>query len=347
MAGMTPREQRVWLEARSRELGFDAFGVATVPESVREEYFLRWIAEGQQGEMAWLARDPTRRTRPRKVLPEARSIVVVGLNYFQPEPERRGRIAKYALGGDYHKLTLKRLKHLCAEMRAWGGAQKPYVDTGPVLEKPIAELAGLGWQAKNTLTINQKHGQWLFLGVILTTLELPVDAPPKERCGTCTRCLDVCPTQAISAPFQLDARRCLSYLTIEHAGPIPHEFRRALGAHLYGCDDCLDVCPWNRWAQVTREARFAPRPLPDLREMLGWDETRFADSMAGSPIKRSGLLRWKRNIAVVLGNIGTPGDLPALQTLVEGPDTLLAEHASWAADEIRRRTSGASSPSSQ
>jgi epoxyqueuosine reductase len=333
------REWKNCLAEQARDLGFEVFGVAAVPESVGEAYFLQWIAEGQHGEMAWMAREPERRTRPSRVLPEARSIVVVGLNYYQKEPARRGRIAKYALGGDYHKLMLKRLKRMCSQMREWGGAQKPYVDTGPVLEKPLAALAGLGWQAKNTLTINRKQGQWLFLGVILTTLDLPADEPEKERCGSCTRCLDICPTNAITAPFQLDARKCLSYLTIEHAGPIPLEYRRPLGDHLYGCDDCLDICPWNRWATETREAKFAARPLPDLRTMLGWTEDEFAEALAGSPMKRSGLRRWKRNASVVLGNIGDGDDLPALGALAQGADEMLAEHATWAISEIKNRLS--------
>lgn len=254
--------QKRALAKRAEALGLDAFGVVAVPVEVRAEYFKRWLAEGQHGEMTWMARDPERRTDATAVLPEARSIVVAGLNYYQPEPTRRGRIAKYALGADYHKVLLKKLKQLCLEMQGWEGVQKPYVDTGPVLEKPIAAAAGIGWQAKNTLTINATHGQWLFLGVILTTLELPPDAPAKERCGSCTRCLTACPTGAITAPFQLDSRKCLSYLTIEHPGAFPLEYRRALGDHLYGCDDCLDVCPWNRWAQTTREAKFQARDYP-------------------------------------------------------------------------------------
>ncbi len=334
---LNPAEQKAELASLARELGFDAFGVAPVEVDVRRDYFLQWLDTQKHGEMAWLSRDPERRTDARRVLPDARSIVVVGLNYYQPEPERRGRIAKYALGADYHRFMLKRLKHLCTRMREWGGSQKPYVDTGPVMEKPVAAAAGIGWQAKNTLTINKEHGQWLFLAVILTTLDLPADSPMQDRCGSCTRCIDVCPTQAITAPYQLDASRCISYLTIEHPGAIPMEFRRPMGDHLFGCDDCLDICPWNKWAVETRESKLAARPYPDLQEMLAWDEATFAETFVGTPMKRSGLQRWKRNCCIVLGNTGTPDDRAALRRLSEGEDALLAEHADWAIDEINRR----------
>lgn len=333
----SPAELKEGLRQRAHAEGFEAFGVVAVPVELRREYFRRWIAEGQQGEMDWLARDPERRLHPEQVLPEARSVVVLGLNYYQPEPARRGRIAKYALGRDYHTVMLKRLKRLCLWLREQGGVQRPYVDTGPLLEKPLAALAGIGWQGKNTMVLNRPQGQWLFLGTLLTTLELPPDAAAADRCGTCTRCLDVCPTQAITAPYQLDARRCISYLTIEHKGSIPEDFRRAIGDHLYGCDDCLDVCPWNRWAQATREAKFAPLPYPDLREMLAWDGTAFAEATAGTPLKRLGRARFLRNVCVVLGNIGTAEDLQSLIRAAQDPEPLVAEHAAWALAEIGRR----------
>lgn len=320
------------------DLGFSTMGFVSLPTKLRGAYFRQWIAEEQYGQMEWMARNVDRRLDPNQVLPEARSMVVVGLNYFQTEPERRGRIAKYALGKDYHKFMLSRLKQLCRQMREWGGIQKPYVDTGPVLEKPIAALAGIGWQAKNTLTISREHGQWLFLGVILTSLEFEPDPLSKDHCGSCTRCIDVCPTQAITAPYQLDARRCISYLTIEHRGAIPMEFRRAIGDHLFGCDDCLDICPWNRWARKTEELKLSPISYPDLGTMLNWDETEFQQMTAGTPIRRSGLSRWKRNICVVLGNIGTENDLEALAAASAGTDSLVAEHADWAVAEIRTRT---------
>jgi len=327
------------LAAQARALGFEAFGVAPIDPPLRREYYLNWIAEGRHGNMRWMERNNERRLQPANILPEAKSILCLGMNYWQPHPERRGRIARYALGGDYHKVILKKLKLLCAYLREhYKSDQKPYVDTGPVLEKPVAVSAGLGWQGKSTILLNDReHGTWLFLGMIFTTLELEPDNPPADRCGTCTRCIDACPTDAITAPYQLDARRCISYLTIEHDGPIPLEYRRAIGDRIFGCDECLDVCPWNKWAQKTREAKFAPRTYPDLREMLAWDEATFNDALAGTPMRRSGLTRWKRNLCVVLGNIGTADDLPALEQAAREPDEVIAEHARWAAAEVRSR----------
>jgi epoxyqueuosine reductase len=328
---------RELLRREAETLGFAAFGVAPVPSDLRADYFRRWIAEGMHGDMAWLARDPDRRADPARVLPEARSIVVLGANSWQPQPDRGYRVATYALGGDYHDLLLRRLKRLCAVMREHGGAQRPYVDTGPVLEKPLAAAAGLGWQGKNTLLIHRRHGTWLLLGVILTTLDLPADRPEPDRCGSCTRCQDACPTQAFPAPYQLDARRCLAYLTIEHKGAIPLEFREALGERVFGCDDCLTACPWNKWAVATREARFAARPLPPLRETLAWTPEDFARAFAGTPVKRLGLERWQRNALTVLGNVGGPADRPAVRSLLGHPDPMVAEHAAWAESRLAAR----------
>jgi epoxyqueuosine reductase len=335
---MDPRALRQRLVASAKELGFDAFGVAPVEVDVRADYFKKWIADGMHGDMAWLARNPDRRTDARKVLPEARSLVVVGLNYYQPHPPAGYRIAKYALGADYHDVILARLKELCDVMASLGGEQKPYVDTGPVLEKPVAAAAGLGWQGKSTILIHRGAGTWLFLGVILTTLELEATtAKEPDRCGSCTRCIDACPTAAIIAPYQMDARKCLAYLTIEHKGAIPVEYREALGDRVFGCDDCLDVCPWNKWAVATREARFAPRPHPPLRETLAWTDEQFLEHFKGTPVERLGLARWRRNALTVLGNVGTSGDLPAAETLVGSPDPMVAEHAAWAVDRLRSR----------
>ena len=335
---MDPRALRQRLAASAKELGFDAFGVAPVEVDVRADYFKKWIADGMHGDMAWLARNPDRRTDARKVLPEARSLVVVALNYYQPHPPAGYRIAKYALGADYHDVILARLKELCVVMESLGGEQKPYVDTGPVLEKPVAAAAGLGWQGKSTILIHRGAGTWLFLGVILTTLELEATAAKEpDRCGSCTRCLDACPTAAIIAPYQMDARKCLAYLTIEHKGAIPVEYREALGDRVFGCDDCLDVCPWNKWAVATREARFAPRPHPPLRETLAWTDEQFLEHFKGTPVERLGLARWRRNALTVLGNVGTSGDLPAAETLLGSPDPMVAEHAAWAVDRLRAR----------
>jgi epoxyqueuosine reductase len=325
------------LVAQAKALGFDVCGVSSIQPELRADYYRRWIAEGQHGSMDWMERNNERRLNPASVLPEARSIVVVGMNHHQPVSQPRGRIAQYALGGDYHNLIYKRLKKLCAWLRDYGGEQKPYVDTGPVMEKPIAVAAGLGWQGKNTLLIHPRHGTWLFLGTIFTTLELETDLGYPDRCGSCSRCIDACPTGAITAPYQLDARRCIAYLTIEHHGAIPLEWRKAIGDHLYGCDDCLDVCPWNRWAAASREAVFDARERPDLRAMLGWTEEDFNRHFAGSPIRRLKLPRWLRNCCVVLGNCGTPEDLPALQVAADHPEPLVREHARWAIGEIEAR----------
>lgn len=325
------------LKKAAEALGFSAFGVTAVPVELRADYFRRWLAEGYHGDMAWMAREPERRTDPTRVLPEARSIIVLGANSWQPQPERGYKVATYALGGDYHDVLLQKLKQLCDDMHPHGGVHRPYVDTGPVLEKPLAAAAGLGWQGKNTLLIHRRQGTWLLLGVILTTLELPADTPEPDRCGSCTRCQDACPTQAFPAPYQLDARRCLAYLTIEHKGPIPEEFRVALGDRVFGCDDCLTVCPWNKWAVTTREARFAARPLPPLRETLAWTETDFTRIFSGTPIKRLGLARWWRNALIVLGNTGKPEDVSAVKGLLHHPDPVLAEAAAWAERRLTER----------
>ena len=323
------------LEGEARELGFDAFGVAKVPLSLRSDYYERWIAEGRHGTMAWMERNNDRRLHPERLIDEARSIIVVGLNYYQPDPDRPYRIAKYALGDDYHNLILRRLKKLCRILRdEYGGVQRPYVDTGPLLEKPVAAAAGLGWQGKSTILIHPEQGTWQFLGNIVTTLDLPADEPVKDRCGSCTACIDVCPTRAITAPYQLDASKCISYLTIEHDGPIPAEYREAIGDRLFGCDECLDVCPWNRWAVPTREAKFKARELPAPREMMAWDEATFAEAMQGSPMRRLKLKRFRRNLCVVLGNTGTAEDLPALKAVAAGPDAMVAEHAQWALRQL-------------
>ncbi|HBM86362.1 MAG TPA: tRNA epoxyqueuosine(34) reductase QueG [Opitutae bacterium] len=331
-------EIRERLKVEAQALGFHSFGVSPVPLELRRDYYKKWIAEGRHGTMSWMERNNDRRMHPDQLLPEARSIIVLALNYYQPDPERPYRIAKYALGDDYHNFMLRRLKRLCRILREeYGGAQRPYVDTGPLLEKPIAAAAGLGWQGKSTILIEPKRGTWSFLANIVTTLDLPADTPTKDRCGSCTRCIDACPTGAIHAPYQMDATKCISYLTIEHDGPIPLEYREAIGDRIYGCDTCLDVCPWNKWATPTVEAKFLPRELPALRELLLWDDLTFRERMIGSPIRRVKLPRFQRNICVVLGNIGTAEDLPALEVVASGADAMVAEHATWAIEKIRAR----------
>jgi epoxyqueuosine reductase len=340
---VSPIQLKELLREEAARLGFAAFGVAATNSPLRREYFERWLAEGQHGGMAWLERNNDRRLAPEKLLaapagePRAQSLIFVGMNYYQTEPPRRYRIAKYALGRDYHNLMLKRVRRLAALARDQGGECRAYVDTGPILEKPLAAQAGLGWQGKNTLLIHPKLGTWLLLGVVATTLELPPDEPTRDHCGACTACIDVCPTRAITAPYQLDARRCLAYLLIEHHGPIPEEFRAAVGNRLFGCDDCLDVCPWNKWASATREAALIPRDYPDVREMLAWNEDDFRTHTQGTPLARLKLPRLKRNAAIVLGNIGNVDDLPALAEAASDADAVIAEHAQWAAGRIRER----------
>ncbi len=324
------------IKRRAAELGLDACGITAAYPTRHADFFRDWAARDQAGEMAWLTRDPDRRGDPRLVLPGARSLIVGGLNYWQPTPGGRGRIARYALGEDYHEVLLEKLRTLADEISAQGAAAKVYVDTGPVLEKPLAQRAGLGWQGKSTMLINRSRGPWLLLGEIITTLDLDPDAPETDHCGSCSRCLDACPTRAITAPYQLDARRCIAYLTIELKGSIPEELRPLIGDRVYGCDECLDVCPWNRFAETTREARFlaGPETALDLRAMLEMTNTEFKRRFARSPIlrvKRRGLLR---NICVVLGNIGTMEDLPALQRAENHEEPLVREHAAWAARQI-------------
>ncbi|MEI9998636.1 MAG: tRNA epoxyqueuosine(34) reductase QueG [Verrucomicrobiota bacterium] len=335
------------IKSLARSLGLDACGITGAEPARHAAFYRQWTADGKAGEMAWLAREPERRSDPARVLPGVRSIVVAGLNYWQPSPAGRGRVARYALGEDYHHVLLGKLDALAREISASAaGAQaKVYVDTGPVLEKPLAERAGLGWQGKSTMLISPKLGPWLLLGEILTTLELEPDAPARDHCGSCSRCLDACPTGAITAPYQLDARRCIAYLTIELKGSISEDLRPLIGDRVYGCDECLEVCPWNRFARTTREARFlAPAgdaANDDLHALLEITPAEFKRRFARSPIlrvKRRGLLR---NVCVVLGNIGTAEDLPALHRAEHHDEPLVREHAAWAVRQILEREAAA------
>jgi epoxyqueuosine reductase len=329
------------IAAEAAALGFDDCRIAPAAKALHAEEFLAWLADGRHATMEWLARNPERRTDPQQVLPGAKSIIVLATNYYvAAKPAGRGRFARYAWGDDYHDVLGKRLKQFDQTLIELGGTQRPYVDTGPVLERDAASESGLGWNGKSTVQIHRHLGTWFFLSEILTTLELPPDSPSIDHCGKCTRCLDACPTGAITAPHQLDSRRCISYLTIEHRGPIPEEFREAIGDRIYGCDDCLTACPWNRFAQASREVTFAAREHVtdwDLRDFLALDEEGFRTLFRKSPIrrtKRSGLLR---NVCVALGNVGTAEDLPALEKAAADPDPVIAEHAAWAIGKIRRR----------
>jgi epoxyqueuosine reductase len=341
---MSPAEIKSALLVKAQALGFDDCRVAPALPAAHRALFEQWIAEGKHGDMAWMARNVERRTDPRVVLPGARSVIVLALNYYQGSgPENDYRIARYAWNDDYHDLIEKKLRELDAFLTSQGGTQKPYVDTGPVLERDFASEAGLGWGGKSTMQIHRHLGTWFFLADILTTLDLPADTPAKDMCGKCTRCIDACPTQAITAPRRMDARRCISYLTIESKGSIPLEFRRAIGDRIYGCDACLDACPWNRHAQESREATFQARETvfsKSLRDFLALTEDEFRALFAKSPIKRIKRPAFLRNVCVALGNGGRWDDLPALAAAAADPHPLIAEHAAWAIAEIRQRHSG-------
>ncbi len=294
--------------------------------------------------MAWLSKNADRRTNPQLVLPGARTVIMVACNYTPPLPERERpkdyQIASYAWGEDYHEVLTPRIRALEEILAAHGGIQRSYIDTGPVLERDYAALAGLGWHGKSTMLISRELGAFFFLGSLLTTLEITPDPPATDRCGRCTRCIDVCPTQAITGAQQLDARRCVSYLTIELKGTIPEDLRPLIGNRIYGCDDCAAVCPWNRFATAAQETRFAAKPFVrewTLRGFLDLDDQGFRDLFRNSPIKRIKRRGFLRNVCVALGNTGTEADIPALERAASDPEPLIAEHATWAIAEIRKR----------
>ena len=327
--------------ALARQLGFDLcrFAPATAPEHANQ--FRTWLAKGAAGEMAYLKANSEKRCSPELVLRDAKTVLVLGLNYYRgSRPAGAARIARYAWGDDYHELIKKRLAVLDRFLTEHGGNQKCYVDTGPVLERDHAAKAGLGWQGKSTMLVNRTMGTWFFIATILTTLQFSADVPEPDRCGTCTRCINACPTGAISEAYQLDARRCISYLTIELKGPIPIELRPLIGDRIYGCDDCLEACPWNRFAKVSHESAFAMHPevaAMHLRDYLKLDEPRFRTLFRSSPIKRTKRRGLLRNVCVALGNVGTVDDLPALNAAASDEEPLIAEHARWAIEQILRR----------
>lgn len=329
-------------------LGFDACRIARAKVATHADDFHQWIDDGCHAEMGWMARNPERRADPTKVLDGCRAVICLALNYypgsspFTAGDEGGYRIARYAWNDDYHDLMEKRLRQLVSALDELGGEHRPYVDTGPVLERDFATDAGLGWNGKSTVQIHRGLGTWFFLAEVLTTLPLEPDPPFGDHCGKCTRCIDVCPTRAITAPHRLDARRCVSYLTIEHKGEIPLEFRAAIGDRIYGCDECLEVCPWNRFAKQSREMAFHARGelfSHSLRDFLALDEAGFRALFARSPIKRIKRSRFLRNVCVALGNAGDEKDLPVLERAAAGPDELVSEHARWAIVEIRKRLS--------
>jgi epoxyqueuosine reductase len=341
----------------ARELGFALCRVARCGPPAHGEAFRSWLDDGMAGEMTpWLERGSHKRLDPQAILPGARSMIVLALNYWQgergeppPAPPgatarpATGRVARYAWGEDYHGLIETKLRALDAFLQTGGGRQRWYVDTGPILERDFAAEAGAGWHGKSTMLLHPELGTWYFLAEILTTLDLPPDPPIRPRCGSCTRCLDACPTGAIrrDRPYHLDARLCISYLTIEHRGAIPLELRPLLGDRIYGCDDCLDACPWNRFAQTSREAAFQARPGTAgmaLRDYLALSEEDFRTLFRGSPLKRTKRRGLLRNVCVALGNTGSPEDVPALQRTADVEEEMIAEHARWAIARIASRS---------
>ena len=341
LAGKPKLRER--LEREARNLGFSAFGIAPADAAPKSAARLKeWLASGAHGDMIWMEETAERRGTPAALWPEVRSVIALGMSYapttdplaLANRPEI-GRISVYAQGADYHDVVKKALKALARWLVAEaGGDLKVFVDTAPVMEKPLSEAAGLGWIGKHTNLVSRTDGNWLFLGAIYTSLELEPDNPHVERCGSCTACQSACPTDAFPSPFRLDARRCISYLTIEHKGSIPHELRKAIGNRIYGCDDCLAVCPWNRFADAARRnAAFAPRAeltAPALADLLSLDDDTFRQVFAGSPIKRIGRNRMVRNAAIAAGNSGLAELVPILNKLSEDADPVVAEAACWA-----------------
>ena len=338
---------RAGLEAQATALGFASLGVAAADAAPEAAARLRaWLDAGCHGDMLWMAETAARRGSPRALWPEVQSVVMLGTSYAPAlDPLRHaargdvGAVSVYALGGDYHDVVKKRLKALARWLVAAAPSVevKVFVDTAPVMEKPLAAAAGLGWQGKHSNLVSRAHGSWLFLGAIYTTLELAPDAPHADRCGRCTACQSACPTDAFPAPYRLDARRCISYLTIEHAGPIPVDLRRAIGNRIYGCDDCLAVCPWNKFARAAHDMAFAPRAelaSPRLGDLLALDDAAFRALFAGSPIKRIGRNRFVRNCLIAAGNSGDASLLPAVRALLGDADAVVREAACWAAAQL-------------
>ena len=326
-----------------QELGFAALAIAAPDLAEADAGLARWLAAGCHGEMDYMARHAELRTRPEALVPGTRSIIVVRMDYLPARPvddasesPLQANISRYAWGRDYHKLLRQRLQKLAERISAEIGpfGYRAFTDSAPVMEAELAARAGLGWRGKHTLLLNRETGSWFFLGELFTDLPLPLDAPITDHCGTCRACLDACPTAAFTGPHELDARRCISYLTIELKGSIPEELRPLLGNRIYGCDDCQQACPWNRFAPLTAEADFLPRQGLDhatLIDLFAWDEAAFNERLAGSPIRRIGYERWLRNLAVALGNAPTtPEVTAALDVRCDNPSALVREHVAWA-----------------
>jgi epoxyqueuosine reductase len=337
------------LTAQARALGFDCLGI-TGPDAITEaaRHLREFLTAGAHGEMDWLAAQPERRADPKTLWADVRSIIMLGVNYGPDQDpleilqqRARGAISVYAQGDDYHDLIKKRLKALARWLVATSDCQvKVFVDTAAVMEKPLAQAAGVGWQGKHTNLVSREFGSWMFLGAIFTTLDLPREAPEIDHCGSCHACLDVCPTAAFPAPYKLDARRCISYLTIEHKGPIPREFRKAIGNRIYGCDDCLAVCPWNKFAQQGRETKLAARDelrAPELASLARLDDAEFRKLFAKSPVKRIGRDRFLRNVLIAMGNAGEPGFSNEARRLLADQSALVRGAAVWALSQLMDR----------
>ncbi len=348
MTTSTSSPAKDWIRSASDVAGFDLCGFASAtdpwPAGARLAEF---IDQGRHGEMAWLEDTLARRSHPTALWPEARTAIAVAMNYGPDtdplqalEARSHAAISVYAQGRDYHDLMKGRLKTLASTIkRKLGGEVKVFVDTAPLMEKPLAARAGIGWQGKHTNVLSRRFGSWLFLGSILTSVELEPDEPARDHCGGCRACLDICPTNAFPAPHQLDARRCISYLTIEHGGPIPLEFRKALGNRVYGCDDCLAVCPWNKFASVAREAGLQAREAlrsPSLATLATLDDASFRATFSASPIKRIGRDRFVRNVLYAIGNSGNQSLKPVAAGLLGDPSAVVGEAADWALAQLQQ-----------
>ncbi|QDW35773.1 tRNA epoxyqueuosine(34) reductase QueG [Bradyrhizobium sp. KBS0727] len=345
-ARLSGDELKAALAREARALGFDCIGV-TDPAAIAEaaKYFREFLAAGAHGEMDWLAANPERRMDPHALWPGVRSVIMLGVNYGPDENplamlERRshGAISVYAQGDDYHDVIKKRLKALARWFAAVSGEElKVFVDTAAVMEKPLAQAAGLGWQGKHTNLVSREFGSWLFLGAIYSAADLPRDEPDGDHCGSCNACQEICPTAAFPAPYKLDARRCISYLTIENKGPIPHEFRKAIGNRIYGCDDCLAVCPWNKFAQEGREAKLAARGelrAPSLADLVRLDDAAFRALFTKSPVKRIGRDRFIRNVLIAIGNADDASLAPEAERLLDDASPLVRGAAVWALSQL-------------
>lgn len=327
--------------ARATSLGFDAVGFTRAALTQKQRDGLQdYLIAGHHGTMAWMAERADERADPQTLWPEAVSVVSLGLSYAPPGDAmattriaQAGNISVYARNRDYHDVIKGKLKHLGQFIAAQKAGVKVFVDTAPVMEKPLAQQAGLGWQGKHTNLVSRTHGSWLFLGEVFTTLEITPDAPGADICGSCQACIAACPTDAFPAPYKLDARRCISYLTIEHVGPIAEEFRVAMGNRIYGCDDCLTACPWNKFAVEGHEQKLAQREdltAPALNALATLDDAQFRAKFTGSPVKRIGRNRFVRNVAIAIGNSGDAGLVAAAQTLARDDDPVVAEAGLWA-----------------